>query len=216
MSAAISLTTPLMKALKPAIDALARAHRHRDPHMSLHQERVAKCAAAIATLMKMPASRIEVLYLAALVHDIGKLGVPYDLVIKPGKLSEPEFLLMQMHCEIGHDILLQLKAPSPVAEVAYQHHERMDGSGYPRRLRGSAILLEARILAVADTFDAMSSYRPYRGPLAEDFVVSELRRRAGVSLDGDAVEACVRHMLGGAGIRPAAGSIVEPQFEQES
>lgn len=200
--------TPLLKALRPAIETLARAHRHRDAFTHTHQQRVAHFAVAIGALLGLPAPRLAVLHLAAIVHDIGKLGVPSEIVSKPGKLTEPEVALVQTHAAIGHDILSQLHAPFPIADIVLQHHERIDGSGYPRGLRGTAILAEARILAVADTYDAMSSYRPYRAPLSEDFVLGELHKVAGQTLDADAVEACGRHVLSGKAIDAAAESLL--------
>jgi HD-GYP domain-containing protein (c-di-GMP phosphodiesterase class II) len=187
-----------LKSLQPAISMLARAHHHRDSLTCRHEQRVAAIAVAIARTMRLPANRIDALNLAALVHDIGQLGVPGEIVSKPDRLSDPEQALMQTHCEIGRDILQHLDAAgAPVAEIVYQHHERVDGSGYPRRLRGASILEEARILAVADTFDALSSYRAYRAPLSEDFVLAELRRLGETALDKVAVDACVRYVLGG-------------------
>ena len=200
--------SPLLKALRPAIAMLARAHHHRDRYTCQHQERVAHFAASIGALLGLRRARLEILYLAALVHDIGKLGIPAEIIGKPGKLSDAEYAIVQTHCAIGHDILQQLHAPFPIAEIVHQHHERADGSGYPRRLRGEAILEEASILAVADTYDAMSSYRPYRAPLSQDFVLGELRQLAEHVLDPRAVDACIRHVLGGAGVHPAAASIV--------
>jgi HD-GYP domain-containing protein (c-di-GMP phosphodiesterase class II) len=208
--------TPLLKALRPAVDMLARAHRYRDAYTCQHQERVAVLAASIGAIVGLPSSRIEILHLAATVHDIGKLGVPSEIVGKPGKLSEPEFALVQTHCAIGHDILLQLRAPFPIAEIVLQHHERLDGSGYPRGLKGAATLAEARILAVADTFDAMSSYRPYRAALPEDFALAELHQMAGRLLDREAVEACTRHVLSGKAVHPAAASLVAPAAGHDS
>ncbi len=200
--------TPLLKALRPAVDMLARAHRYRDPYTCLHQERVAKFAAAIGALMGLAPGRLEVLHLAAMVHDIGKLAVPAEIVSKPGKLSDAEFEIVRAHAEIGHDILLQLRAPFPIAEIVFQHHERIDGSGYPRGVRGDAVALESRILAVADTFDAMSSYRPYRPALTEDFVLGELASMAGGPLDRGAVEACTRYVLSGKAADLAAQPLV--------
>lgn len=208
--------TPLLRALRPAVAALARAHHFRDPFTCRHQERVAQLAASIGALVGLPPLRIEILRLAAMVHDIGKLGIPAETVGKAGKLSDPEYALVKTHCIIGHDILLQLNAPFPIAEIVHQHHERLNGSGYPRGMSGTAILEEARILAVADTYDAMSSYRPYRAPLSEDFVLAELHKLAGHLLDRTAVDACVRHVLSGAMAHPAAGSLADEAPGQES
>jgi HD-GYP domain-containing protein (c-di-GMP phosphodiesterase class II) len=208
--------TPLLRALRDSIAMLARAHRHRDPFTCHHQERVAQFAASIGALMDLRPPRLEILRLAAIVHDVGKLGVPAEIVGKPGKLSDAEYDLVQTHCDLGHDILMQLRAPFPIADIVHQHHERIDGSGYPRGLHGDAILEEARILAVADTFDAMSSYRPYRAPLSEDFVLGELHKMAGHLLDRRAVDACVRHVLSGTAVHPATASLVDAPTNQAS
>jgi len=208
--------TPLLKALRPAIEMLARAHRHRDKFTCQHQERVAHFAVSIGAVLGLPVMHREFLRLAAMVHDIGKLAIPAEIINKPGKLSDPEYAIVQTHCSIGHDILRQLQAPFPIADIILQHHERSDGSGYPQGLRGDSILREARILAVADAFDAMSSYRPYRAALSEDFVLGELHKMAGHLLDREAVEALSRHVLNGGALHPAAASVVEATTAQES
>ncbi len=207
---------PPLKALRLAIDTLARAHRYRDTYTCQHEQRVADLAVSIGAIMGLLPGRLEILHLAATVHDIGKLGVPMEIVGKPGKLSDPEYALIQTHSAIGHDILVQLRAPFPIADIIFQHHERLDGSGYPRGLTGAAILTEARILAVADVFDAMSSYRPYRAALAEDFVLGEMHQMSGHSLDRDAVEACARHVLSDKALDPAVASLVASARGQES
>jgi HD-GYP domain-containing protein (c-di-GMP phosphodiesterase class II) len=183
--------------LPPRIGALARAHRRRDPHTCSHQQRTAALAVAIGAILDLSSGRLDTLRIAATMHDIGKLGLPGELIGKPGTLSQSEYALLQKHCAIGHDVLQQLRAPFPVAEIVFQHHERLDGSGYPRGLKGSAILEEARILAVADTVDAMLSERPYRTPSTEDFVLGELQKVAGRTLDRDAVDACTRYVRSG-------------------
>jgi HD-GYP domain-containing protein (c-di-GMP phosphodiesterase class II) len=185
---------PLPAALRSAIQAFAAAQRDRDPVTWQHQERTAQLAVAIGTRLGLPGSRLEMLRLAAMVHDIGKVGLLADVVGKPGDLTAPEFALVQTHCAIGYGILQTLESPSPLPEIVFQHHERLDGSGYPRGLAGEAILAEARILAVADAFDAMISPRGYRAALPEAFVIEELKQMSGRTLDRDAVEACVEHV----------------------
>jgi HD-GYP domain-containing protein (c-di-GMP phosphodiesterase class II) len=183
--------------LPPPIGALARAHRRRDPDTCTHQQRTAELAVAIGAILDLSSGRLDTLRIAATMHDVGKLGLPRELIGRPGTLSQSEYALLQNHCAIGHDVLQQLRAPFPVAEIVFQHHERLDGSGYPRGLKGSAILEEARILAVADTVDAMLFERPYRTPSTEDCVLGELQKVAGRTLDRDAVDACTRYVRSG-------------------
>lgn len=193
-----------LAALHPSIATLLAAHRYRDPFTHSHQEKTAALAVEIANRIGLTESRIEMLRLAALVHDIGKIGIPAEIIGKPGSLSDSEYALIKEHCKIGHDIISQLHAPFPLAEIAFQHHERLDGSGYPRALAGSEILAEARILAVADVFQAMSSNRAYRPGIPQDVVLRELRAMAGVTLDADAVEACHDYVLTGSVTRGTA------------
>jgi HD-GYP domain-containing protein (c-di-GMP phosphodiesterase class II) len=199
-----SADTPLLEALRPSIAMLSAAHGHRDPFTVKHQNRTAKLAAGIAVRLGLCPLRVEILRLASIVHDIGKIAVPADILGKPGDLSEHEFAIVKTHCAIGHDVLRHLQAPFPMAEIAFQHHERLDGSGYPRGLTGENILLEARILAVADVFDAMTSNRPYRPGLPADLVLGELHTMAGRLLDADVVEACRNCVLAGTSVAPGA------------
>jgi len=185
---------PLPEGLRAAVDSVAAAQRDRDPHTWQHQQRTADLAAAIGVRLGLPESSVAMLRLAASMHDIGKIGLLEDVVAKPRDLSEPEFVLVKTHCAIGYGILESLQVPAPVAQIVFQHHERLDGSGYPRGLSGDAILPEARILAVADAFDAMSSHRGYRRRLPKDLVLAELRKMAVSALDPEAVEACIAHV----------------------
>jgi HD-GYP domain-containing protein (c-di-GMP phosphodiesterase class II) len=180
---------------RAALEMLSAAQRYRDAFTCKHADRVVDLAAAIAIRMDLPERRIEILRLAAMVHDIGKIGVPSEIVGKAGTLSEPEYALMKTHCAIGYDILTHLRSRFPIADIVVQHHERLDGSGYPQALSGNAILLEARILAVADVFDAMTSHRSYRAALSVDFVLAQIQAMAGRTLDADAVGSCTAHVL---------------------
>jgi HD-GYP domain-containing protein (c-di-GMP phosphodiesterase class II) len=191
----------MLDALRPTIATLSAAHRYRDSFAVEHQERAAELAVAIGVQLGLGLQRLEVLRLSAIVHDIGKIAVPAEILGKPGPLSDVEYAVVKTHCAIGYDILRHLHAPLPIAEIAYQHHERLDGSGYPRGLSGEGILLEARILAVADMFDAMTSHRAYRSGLPADFVLGELHAKAGRELDADAVEACRYVSLTGSLVR---------------
>jgi putative nucleotidyltransferase with HDIG domain len=149
-------------------------------------------AAMMAREMGLDEEAVEVLALAGLVHDLGKLGIPAELLNKPCRLNPMESRLVQMHAEIGYEILKKIRLPWPLAEIVRQHHERLDGSGYPLGLSGEAILPEARILAVADVFDAMQSHRPYRQAFTLEQACEELRNGAGKLYDPDAVEACLK------------------------
>lgn len=194
--------TRALEAMRPGVAMLSAAHRYQDSITVKHQDRTAELAAAIGVRLGLSPSRTEVLRLAAIVHDIGKIGVPADILRKPGTLSVPEYAIVKTHCAIGHDVLQHLQAPFPVAEITLQHHERLDGSGYPRGLFGESILLEARILSVADVFDAMTSNRSYRAGFPADFVLGELQAMAGRLLDADAVDACRHYILTEPIVRP--------------
>jgi putative two-component system response regulator len=176
--------------LERAIATLSGAHQHRDQYTVQHQLRVAALAAAIAVDLGLHPETVAVLRLAASVHDIGKIAIPAEIMFRADSLTDGEYALMKTHSAIGQDILQRLESPYKVAQIVAQHHERLDGSGYPGGLRAAEILPEARILAVADVFDAMTSKRPYRDGLPADFVLGHLQDKAGSLLDADAVAAC--------------------------
>ncbi|MBC7220806.1 MEDS domain-containing protein [Candidatus Bipolaricaulota bacterium] len=179
-------------ALYQLVDTLASAMELRDPYTAGHQRRVAELACAIAEDLNLPEERVHGLRVAALLHDIGKaLFVPTEILSKPGKLTELEMALIREHPKAGYDVLKGVEFPWPVAEVVYQHHERVDGSGYPRGLKGDEILLEARILAVADVVEAMSSHRPYRPAHPLERALVEIRAHRGVLYDPAVVDACL-------------------------
>ena len=180
------------KLFENTVRALASTLAQRDPYTARHQERVANLACAIAREMGFPEERIEVLRLAAFVHDIGKVGIPADLLTKPGALNAIEMSLIKVHCQLGLDILKTIEFPWPLAEMVFQHHERVNGSGYPSGLKGPMIRLEARIMAVADVVEAMSSHRPYRPALELNATLEEISKNRGVLYDGEAVDACLR------------------------
>lgn len=177
--------------LLESIAAIAATVEMRDPYTAGHQQRVAHLAIAIAREMKLPEAQIEGVHLASVVHDVGKINIPVEILSKPGRLSEIEFSLIKQHSQSGYDILKNIRFPWPIAQIVLQHHERMDGSGYPQGLKGEAILLEARIIAVADTVEAMASHRPYRPGLGVDAALEEISRCRGTRLDVQAVDACV-------------------------
>jgi HD-GYP domain-containing protein (c-di-GMP phosphodiesterase class II) len=135
--------------------------------------------------------KVEGIRMAGYIHDIGKLSIPAEILSKPTKLSEIEFALIKEHSRSGYEILKDVESPWPLAEMVYQHHERMDGSGYPRKLQGNAIIIEARILAVADVVEAMASHRPYRPSLGIDLALAEIEKNRGIIYDDDVVGACV-------------------------
>jgi len=164
----------------------------RDPYNTGHQRRVAEIAVAIGAELGFDARRQEGLRVAGLLHDVGKIKLPAEFLTKPGKLSTIEFRVIQGHAQASYDVLKDVEFPWPVAQVALQHHERIDGSGYPQGLKGEAILLEARIMAVADVIEAMSSHRPYRAGLGLDAALAQIRQEAGTQLDPQVVDACER------------------------
>jgi PAS domain S-box-containing protein len=164
----------------------------RDPYTAGHERRVAEIAAAIGAELGLDASRQEGLQVAGHLHDIGKITVPSEILSKPGKLSMVELQLIRGHAQASYDVLKGVEFPWPVAQVALQHHERMDGSGYPQGLKGEAILLEARIMAVADVVEAMASHRPYRPGLGIEKALAEIEGGRGVLYDADVADACLR------------------------
>ena len=182
----------LRHALEGTVMAMSHIVELRDPYTSGHQRRVAELAAAIGVELGMEADRLAGLRLACLIHDVGKLAVPAEILAKPGRLNDLELGLIKEHSQAGHDILAEIELDLPVAEIVLQHHERCDGSGYPHGLRADEILLEAKIIAVADVVEAMSSHRPYRAALGMDAAMAEVRDHAGVQYDADVAAACER------------------------
>ncbi len=184
--------TKLRKTLEETVNALASATEKRDPYTAGHQRSVTQLACAIAEEMNMNETEVEGIRIAGLLHDIGKLSVPAEILSRPGTLSESEFSIIKLHSEIGFDILKTINFPWPVAQIAFEHHERMNGSGYPRGLAGEKILLEARIMAVADVVEAMSSHRPYRPARTIRETLEEIRKNKGVLYDTKVADACLR------------------------
>jgi uncharacterized membrane protein len=186
------VTTAIRKAMSETVNAVTVIGEKRDPYTAGHQRRVTELARAIAGQMNLPQKQIEGLNVAGQLHDIGKISVPSDILNKPGRLSEGEMIVIQGHPQVSYDILKTIDFPWPVARIAYQHHERMDGSGYPQGLKGDDILLEARILSVADVVEAMASHRPYRPALGIDRALEEIAKNRGTLYDGDVVDACLK------------------------
>jgi PAS domain S-box-containing protein/putative nucleotidyltransferase with HDIG domain len=180
----------LGKALSGTIQAMALTVETRDPYTSGHQHRVTKLAIAIATELGLSKDRIEGIRLAGLIHDVGKISVPGEILSKPGSMSGNELSIIKDHAQVGHDLLKPVDFPWPIARIVQQHHERMDGSGYPNGVSGEDILIEARILAVADVVEAMASHRPYRPALGIDVALKEVSKYRGVLYDPKVVDAC--------------------------
>lgn len=182
----------LEHALEGTIHTVSTAVELRDPYTAGHQRRVAELASAMAAAMGLGAERVKGVRLGAMIHDIGKIGVPAEVLSKPSRLTPVELQLVQQHAVMGFDILKDVRFPWPVVEITHQHHERMDGSGYPQGLKGEAICLEARIVAVADVVESMASHRPYRPMLGMDAALKEITAHRGVLYDAQAVDACRR------------------------
>lgn len=181
----------LRKGLDAAVGAIATMGELRDPYTAGHQKSVAKLAKAIANEMKLPERQCEGIGVMAHLHDIGKIVVPAEILSKPGKLTQLEFEIIKQHSLAGYEILKNLEFPWPVAQGVLQHHERMDGTGYPHGKRGEEIIIEARILAVADVIEAMVSHRPYRPGLGLERALSEIVAKRGTAFDPRVVDACV-------------------------
>jgi len=181
----------LLVSLHGTISAICKAVEARDPYTAGHQKRVAQLAHCIAQEIGLDMDRIDGLRMGATIHDIGKIHLPAEILSKPTRLTEMEFELIKSHCKVGYDILKDIVFPWPVADIAHQHHERLDGSGYPQGLKGDEICLEARIVAVADVVEAMSSHRPYRPALGIDAALEEIKTHRGRWFEPDIVDACL-------------------------
>ncbi|MCK4241633.1 MAG: PAS domain S-box protein [Candidatus Atribacteria bacterium] len=184
----------LQKTMEGTINVIVNIVEAKDPYTAGHQMNVSKLATAIAKEIELSPSpdRIEGIRIASLVHDIGKISLPAEILSKPSKLDEIEYSLIKGHSKMGFDILKSIEFPWPVAQITLQHHERIDGSGYPQGLKGNDILLEARIMAVADVVEAMSSHRPYRPALGIDKALEEISQNKGILYDSKVVDICLK------------------------
>ncbi len=177
---------------RDTVGALATTLEKRDPYTAGHQRQVNDLACAIAREMGLEKGRVEAMCLAALVHDIGKINVPASILSKPGILKDYEMGLIRVHSQVGYDIMNNIEFPWPVAEMILQHHERLNGSGYPQGLVGQEILVEARIIGVADVVEAMTAHRPYRPALGLSTALEEISKNKGILYDIEIVDACIK------------------------
>jgi putative two-component system response regulator len=184
-------TIQIQKMLEATVHAMVLSVESRDPYTAGHQHRVACLASAIAHKMGLSEDQIDTIRLAGDLHDIGKIRIPASLLNRPGKLLEVEHQLIRIHPQVSYDLLKDIPSSQPFAQIVLQHHERLDGSGYPQALSSKDILLEAKILAVADVTEAMSSHRPYRPSLGIDYALQEITLNKGKIYDSDAVDACL-------------------------
>ncbi len=187
----------LRRTLEETVTALAMTAEKRDPYTAGHQQRVARLASAIATEIGLPEDQVECIRVASLLHDIGKIYIPAEILAKPSTLTQMEMGLIKTHSEVGHDILQGVSFPWPIANIVLQHHERLDGSGYPAGMAGDAILMEAKIIMVADVVEAMSSHRPYRAALGLPMALAEIERHSGRRYESSAVDACLKLFASG-------------------
>ena len=185
----------LRKAFGTIIKVMVSAVEMRDPYTSGHQIRSADLARAIATEMGLPQDKINGIRLAGSIHDIGKLSIPAEILSKPSKLTNIEFSLIKEHSRVGYEMLKDVESPWPLAQIVYQHHERIDGSGYPRNLKGDEIIIEASIMAVADVVEAMASHRPYRPALGIKAALEEIKKNKGILYDEAVADTCLRLFL---------------------
>ena len=180
----------LKRAFNSVVSVLSDMLNLKDPYTQFHEKNVAKLALEIAERMDLDEFTVESIRVASMVHDIGKINIPTEILSKPGKLSDIEFEMIKKHPETAYEILRKVDLPWPVADIVYQHHERLDGSGYPRHLKSDEILLEAKIIIVADVVEAMSSHRPYRAALGFEAAIEEIKKNAGVLYDAEIVQIC--------------------------
>jgi PAS domain S-box-containing protein/putative nucleotidyltransferase with HDIG domain len=182
----------LRETLIATVNALASTVEMRDPYTAGHQRRVTILACAIAEEMGLTEEQFDGLRLAGLIHDIGKISVPVEILNKPGRISETEFNIIKIHPQAGYTLLKEIEFPWPVARIVLQHHERLDGSGYPQGLKDGQIMLEAKILAVADVVEAMASHRPYRPALGIEAALEEIKKHGRVLYEPEVVDICER------------------------
>lgn len=180
----------LKKTLNGTVQAIAMTVEARDLYTAGHQRRVAQLSEAIAREMGLDNDRVQSIQMAGVIHDLGKIYIPSEILTRPGKLTNEEFNLIKIHPTVGYNILSTIEFPWPIDKIVYQHHERMDGSGYPRGLSGKDILMESRIIAVADVVEAMTNHRPYRASLGLDVALKEISDNSGSLFDRDAADAC--------------------------
>lgn len=185
----------LQDSLEQTIRVIADTIEERDPYTAGHQRRVAGICSRIAQELGLSGDRIQGLHLAATIHDLGKIGIPAEILAKPRRLNAIEHNLIKEHPNIGFNILKEVDFPWPIAKIIQQHHERIDGSGYPQGLKGDELLLESRILAIADIVEAMASHRPYRAALGIEVALKEITAHRGITLDAEVVDACLRIFL---------------------
>ncbi|HER25223.1 MAG TPA: PAS domain S-box protein [Candidatus Atribacteria bacterium] len=182
----------LQKTMTAVLDTISRIVEAKDPYTAGHQRRVSQLATAIALELNLPQDQLEGIRISSLIHDIGKIGIPIEILSKPTKLSDIEFSLIKAHPQLGYDILKSIDFAYPIAQIVLQHHERLDGSGYPEGLEGDNILFEAKIIGVADTVEAMSSHRPYRPALDIDIALEEISQNRGILYDPEVVDVCLK------------------------
>ena len=182
----------LRKAMQGIIHVMVLTIESRDPYTAGHQQRVTLLASALAQEMGLSEKDVEGVKMASLIHDIGKISVPSEILSKPGKLTEIEFCLVKTHPQSGYEILKNITLPWPIAQIVLQHHERLDGSGYPLGLKDKEILLEAKIIGVADVVEAMASHRPYRPALGIEKALEEISQKKGLLYDSKVVDTCIK------------------------
>ncbi|MFH1939738.1 MAG: HD domain-containing phosphohydrolase [bacterium] len=182
----------LQKIIEGTANIITKVVEIRDPYSTGHQQRVSKLATVIAQEMKLPQDKIEGIKIASLVHDIGKVNLPTEIISKPSKLIEVEFNLIKNYPKVGYDILRKVDFPWPIAEIVLQHQEKIDGSGYPRGLKGDEICIEAKILWVANVVESMSSYKSYRPALSIDEALAEIAKNKNILFDPEVVDTCIK------------------------
>ena len=182
----------LQKTIDGTIKTISAIGEIRDPYTGGHQQRVAQLASAIAKVMGLTEDQVNGIYTAGMLHDIGKIAVPIETLSKPGVLDEIEYMMLQKHPEVGYEILNTIEFSWPIATIVHQHHEKLDGSGYPNGIKKDEILLESRIISVADVVEAMASHRPYRPALGIDVALNEITKHRNKFFDPDAVDTCIK------------------------